>query len=202
MHSENNVGKGELSLSPKIAAEIIRRLAEDRSAAVDVVVRTVLAEVQRFEVIDLWEQQDVAVTYWVLMLTGVNQQAEMDIARELLVWQAFFSKEAARVACVQSSERTAFKHCSSHFSVHSYPTLLFSDRPDMQSFIRMDAGFLSILAAQEGTLQRFFARLHSMVEGGMSLQRIQDQMMAEAFYRGVKIAYKEIKGLVSIKIGP
>ena len=200
MSAARGGSKPPVVLTPAVASEIVRRLEADRSASLEAVVRTVIAETQRFAVIDLWEQ-DVAATYWVLMLTGVNQQSEMDIARELLIWQTFFAKESARVACVQSSERTAFRHCSSFFGVHSCPVLLLSDGPNMSSYIKIDAGLLTALSGQEGALQRFFARLQSMVEGGMPLQRVQDQMNAEAFYRGIKVAYKEIKGLVSITIG-
>jgi hypothetical protein len=86
--------------------------------------------------------------------------------------------------------------------VHNCPTLIFSDTPEMDSFIKVDAGLLAILAEEEGGLQRFLTKIHTLVESGKSLQQVRDVMLTEAFFRGLKVMLKEAKNLISITIGP
>jgi hypothetical protein len=169
---------------------------------VSALIQAILMDVRPLEILDLWEPREAALTYWILMLTGVNQSDELQIAGGILTWQAFLAKDSARVLCVQVSERDAFRCCSSQFDVHDCPTLIMSDLPDMSSFLKIEPDLLRSLASQPGELQRFLTRLHALAENGRSLEQLQQLMTAEAFWRGMKVVYKEIKGLISIKLSP
>jgi hypothetical protein len=191
---------------PASRANALRDLANRMVTAGDseiaTIIRTVLIETRTFDVIDLWEPREVALTYWVLMLTGVNQLHEMQIAKDLLAWQAFFSKDSARVLCVQSSERESFRCCSSRFTVHDCPTLVMSDSPEMKNNLKIEADLLKLLSSEPGELQRFLTRLQSLVENGRTIADLKEIMSAEAFWRGLKVVFKEVKGLVSVTLSP
>ncbi len=200
MRSRRNEPSRELAKLPHILEEIVTHLSAEEDAALRAAIQIAIQRTRPVEVIDLWEQQQVALTYWILLLTGVNQEDEMRIAKDLLAWQSFFAKDSARVLCVQSSEREAFRCCSRTFKVHNFPTLLLSDSPDMRTHIKIESGLLNSLSNQPGGLQSFFAKLQSMIENGMNLQQVQDKMTAETFWKGVQVVYKEIKSLISIQI--
>lgn len=196
----DDTGKDIIRL-PRAAVDLLDRLQITAEADLVAAIEIVLLQARPIEVVDLWEQRQAALTYWVLLLTGVNQEDEMRIAKDLLAWQSFFSKDSARVLCIQSSEREQFHCCSRAFNIHNFPTLIFSDSPDMHTYIRVEPGLLTSLSEQPGGLQTFFAKIQSMVENGMTLQQVQDKMVAETFWRGIKVVYKEVKGLVSIQVG-
>ena len=181
---------------------LVQRLQVDRDSELIALVRSILEEVRVRDIVDLWEPREAALTYWILMLTGVNQPDEMQLAKDLLSWQAFFSKDSARVLCVQSSERDSFRCCSAAFQVHDCPTLVMGDAPDMHSYLKIEADLLTSLIARPGELQRFLARLHALVQNGRNLEDLRDLMAAEGFWRGLKLVYKEVKGLISITLSP
>lgn len=193
-----------LALTNAQAAAIARRAGLDitNSPETLALVYEAVAEARRFDIIDLWEPQEAAAAYWVLMLSGVNQAAEIALARELLIWQAFSFKESARLTCVQSSDRKAFRACSSTFGIGACPALLLSDTPDMKNCVIIDSGVLKALAQSDGDLPRFLTQIQSMLENGSSLQDVRDQLQKESFYRGLKVAFKEMKGLISISLSP
>ncbi len=86
------------------------------------------------------------------------------------------------------------------FAVHNFPTLLFSDLPDMSSRIEISPDLLLSLAERPGGLQQFFAKTHSEVETGKTMTDIKDAMYAEAFWRGIGVVYHKIKDLLSITL--
>jgi hypothetical protein len=43
-------------------------------------------------------------------------------------------------------------------------------------------------------------KVQRLLENGTSLRAIRDMMIAEAFYRALKMAWKELKGLVTISL--
>jgi hypothetical protein len=182
-------------LSPHFA-----RLTPEEQSALEKAFKAALSESQDIQLADLWDRESPAMTYWILLMSGVNQPDEMKIAQDLLSWQAFFSKHSARVQCVQSSERVEFRLCSSEFDIADCPALILSDRPDMKSYIRLEAQLLFTLLAENGGLQRFLTRVHAHLENGRTLQDIDGLLASDKFWRGLKVAYKEVKGLVSISV--
>ncbi len=181
---------------------LARQLQIESNTQGSALIEAILLRVRTVDIVDLWVPREAALTYWILMLTGVNQIDEMQLAGDLLAWQAFFAKDSARVLCVQSSERDPFRCCSSRFQVHDCPTLVMSYSPDMKSYLKIEPNLLRALAGQSGEVQRFLARIHALAENGRSLEDLQQLMAAEAFWRGLKVVYKEIKGLISIKLSP
>jgi hypothetical protein len=179
---------------------ILSHLEQYDEATVRSAVQNALEVSRPVEVVDLWKRQEAATTYWILLLTGVNQEDEMRVAKDLLTWQAFFAKDSARVLCVQSSERDAFRCCAKAFAVHNFPTLFLSDSPDMIDRIEIPPDLLLSLAERPGGLQQFLAKTHSVVETGKTMTDIRDDMYAEAFWRGIGVVYREIKDLLSITV--
>jgi len=165
--------------------------------ALEELFKAALQEARTINVDDLWEEPELPVTYWVFLLSGVNQQEEKDIAIELLFWKAFLAKHSARVICIQSSDRKEFRCCSSIFGVVNCPTLIFSDNPEMNGFIKIDSQLLFRLVEQKGSLQRFLTKIHSLVENGHSISKVQVMLDNEKFWSSLKLVYKEVKTLIS-----
>lgn len=165
--------------------------------ALEELFKPALQEAHTINVDDLWEEPELPVTYWIFLLSGVNQQEEKDIANELLFWKEFLAKHSARVICIQSSDRKEFRCCSSIFGVVNCPTLIFSDNPDMNGFIKMDSQLLFKLGVQKGGLQRFFTKIHSLIENGHSISKVQVMLDNEKFWSSLKLIYKEAKTLIS-----
>ena len=165
--------------------------------ALEELFKPALQEACTINVDDLWKEPELPVTYWIFLLSGINQQEEKDIANELLSWKEFLAKHSARVICIQSSDRKEFRCCSSIFGVVNCPTLIFSDNPDMNGFIKMDSQLLFKLGEQKGGLQRFFTKIHSLVENGHSISKVQVMLYNEKFWSSLKLIYKEAKALIS-----
>jgi hypothetical protein len=192
--------KDKLIISEDSLQLLAERIQNNKGGDLGELVHAILLELSTLEIVDLWEPREAALTYWILLLSGANQTDEMKLASDLLTWQAFFAKDSARILCVQSSEREAFRCCSSTFDVHDCPTLIMSDSPDMNSYLRVEPDLLRRLTSSPGELQRFLTRLHALAENGRSLRQLSDLMAADAFWRGLKIVYNEVKGMVSIKL--
>jgi hypothetical protein len=180
----------------KLAVYLSQMEADDR-ALLEAIFQTALLEAHEIEVLDLWDHKEFPVSYWILLLTGVNQEEEMVIASALLSWQAFFAKHSARLLCIQSSERNEFRCCSSFFEIVNYPALIFSDSPDMENFVKIEPELLFNLATQKGGLQRFLAKLHSLIENTDTLSEIRAKLLTEKFWSALKIVYSEVKSFVS-----
>jgi hypothetical protein len=182
---------------PERLSSYLAQLKSDDRALLEAVFRAALLEPRELDVLDLWEQQELPITYWILLMTGVNQEEEMKVAQTLLSWNTFFSKHSARVLCIQSSERNEFRCCSASFDVVNCPTLLFSDSPEMESFVKVEPELLFALSGQPGGLQRFLTKVHSMVENGESLVGIKNMLLTEKFWSTLKLVYQEVKGFIS-----
>src|SRR3712207_5456171 len=97
---ESHKRSKQASLHPEVLAYLAKLQADER-AHLEALFQTTLSESRKLDIIDLWEQRELAVSFWILLTTGVNQDEEMDIARTLLFWKAFFAKDASLVRCVQ-----------------------------------------------------------------------------------------------------
>lgn len=159
-----------------------------------------LAEAQTVNFIDLWERRDLSFTYWVLLISGVNQAEEMEIASALLTWKHFFAKDAAMLLCIQSSERREFKCASAKFGAVDCPSLIISDSPEMDDFIELKSDLLFALQNSKGALQRFLTRIHQMMENGKPLDDVRASLWSEQFWTGIKVVYTEVKGLVGSSV--
>jgi hypothetical protein len=162
--------------------------------------QAVLAEAQALGFIDLWERRDLSCTYWVLLISGVNQPEEMEIASALLTWKHFFAKDSAMLLCIQSSERREFKCATAKFGAVNCPSLIVSDSPEMDEFIEMKSDLLFALQNSKGALQRFLTRIHQMIENGKSLDDVRASLWSEQFWAGIKVVYTEVKGLVGSSV--
>lgn len=184
---------------PENLSKYLEHMEADVRVALEELFQSALQEARNLEVFDLWEEPEFAVTYWILLLSGINQEEEKGVANELLFWKTFLAKHSARVICIQSSDRKEFRCCSSSFGVVNCPTLIFSDNPDMDSFVKVDSQLLFKLAEQNGGLQRFFTKIHSLIENGSSIYDVQIMLENEKFWSSLTLVYKEVKSLISFR---
>jgi hypothetical protein len=150
---------------------------------------------------DLWAPSEAATTYWVLLLSGLNQEDEVEIAQAMLLWQAFMAKDSAQLICLQSSERDSFKCCSSFFATHDCPVLIVSDSALMTPFVKIEGALLATLMSKKGNLQRFASTIHGVIDSGKTIEDVKGMLTTQKFWSNLKLVYKEIKDIVSIGIG-
>jgi TIR domain len=183
---------------PTNLSEFLAKLSlDDENAELVATITTAVQRMRPVEVVDLWEQEPSALTYWILLVTGVNQEDEVRVAKDLLAWHAFFSKNSARVLCIQSSDRESFQCCSRACGIYNFPTLIMSDRPDIQSFLKMEAPLLHDLVGRPGGLHSLFARMQSMVENGMALPDIHKELTAASTGGGNAVS-EDLRETISI----
>lgn len=180
--------------------DVLARLSREDREYIEILISTTLRDTDRLEVTDLWETGELASTFCVLVVSGTHQEDEMRIAQELLFWKAFVAKDSAVVRCVQTSERKEYRCCSGKFEIVNCPTLVFSDSPAMESFVKVEAGLLFNLAAQKNGIERFLNKVHSLIENGNNLTAIEKILQSEKFWTSLKLVYSEIKGIVSVSV--
>jgi hypothetical protein len=150
--------------------------------------------------IDVWNDPDLAVSHWILLITSANQPDEVAIADRLLAWREFCAKHSARMICIQSVEESDFNFCVNHFEVKEWPTLILGNGPQMQSFLRMGPQLLKHLTKNPGELERFLTAVHMRAVNGENFHKIEALLLKGNFWAGFKIVYDEIKGFFSFSI--
>ena len=191
-----------MSVDTKLPSKLINYISElekNGQSNMDVIL-SVLKKLEEIEVIDLWEDKELSVSYWILLINGINKKEEVDIAKKLLIWKSFFAKDSATVRCIQSSERRDFNFCACNFGIKTYPSLIIADSATMDSYICIDINLLIELDAVSNNLQAFFQKLHQHLENGGELKELKKEMKSEQFWSNLKIIYKEVKGLFTISL--
>src|SRR5947209_948132 len=140
------------ALLPPEYRSLLNQFEKAEREKIEAVFKKALLVARDFNISDLWEQPELAVTYWILLLSGVNQEEEMEIAQTLLIWKAFIAKDSALVLCVPHSDREQFRCCSAGFGAVKTPTLILSDSRDMYNYIKIDPQLLFTLAGKKGGL--------------------------------------------------
>lgn len=179
---------------------LLAQLRAEETTVLQELVSHLIDEVRQIDIVDVWDQDQSASTYWVLLMSGVDQPDEVASAKELLLWSSFFAKHSARVVCIQSSERALFKFCTRYFRVNNWPTLIFSDRPDMVPSISLDGQLLSHLSDSRGGIRKLLTELHALVESGKTIQEIANMLTTEKFWKHLKLVYSEVKNLLSVTV--
>jgi hypothetical protein len=80
-------------------------------------------------------------------MSSIDQPDEMDIAREMLTWEAFSAGGTAKVLCIPSSDPES-RLCSQAFEIVDFPSLIISNSPRMESHVRIGPTLLFNIAAQ------------------------------------------------------
>ncbi len=162
--------------------------------------RRTLLTLGPLQVVDLWEDAGRALTFWVLILNGADNEDERRIASSLCLWKQLAIKESARLLCIQTSDRRAFRLVCRRFNVDRCPALVMGDTPSMESFLTLDGRLLLDLSTKKGELARFVNRLHTMIENGSSLKSLGRQLGQEKFWKQARLAYQEVKSLFSVNL--
>jgi hypothetical protein len=198
--SGSKVPENELVLGP----EEIRRVDEILRRNQEALLRDALSAIRdaaRMRTLeDLWHRNNGAMSHWILILNGTTGEKEQFLAKEVLFWREVTGGPDARVRCVQSSERQEFAFCAKYFGVTGTPTLIVSDSPACQNALKIDGAVLSRLADTPGAFSQFMTSIHMRIISGSSLSEINDELKTQRFWEVVKIVYKEVKDLVSLKI--
>ena len=168
-------------------------------ATVKTLLQQVIQATSDITMSDLWEQPELAMTYWILLMSGTNQEEETDIAKALLCWKAFNAKDSAMVLCLTLAD-SSYQHCANQFKAVKTPTLIVSDTRDMYNHLAIDPNLLFKLMSTKGGFQRFVTELHLTIRTGNTIQDIKNQLRKERAWAGIKVFYTEAKSLISISI--
>ena len=107
-------------------------------------------------VVSLWPASRTSLSYWVLFVSGINRPDEMKIAEEILVWNAFLSKEVAQLVCAQSSEVFTFDLFYRRYGIKDMPCLMVSNEPSMRNAIVINSDTLRHMSNSDGDIQQFW----------------------------------------------
>jgi hypothetical protein len=187
---------------PLEVSTYLAKLEADERAHLEALFQTTLSHSQTMDVVDLWEQGELAVSFWILVTTGVNQDEEMKIATALLFWKAFFAQEAARVRCIQSSQRREFACCRSRVGTITCPTLIVGDSPNLEGFISVGPELLFRIASEPGCMHRFLTKLHHLIESGASLREVDEALRSSRLWNTMKLDFGTIRDMIPSAINP
>jgi hypothetical protein len=162
----------------------------------------VISDALKLDISDLWEQRELAMSYWLLLMTGVNQEEEIRIANALLLWKALLAKDGALVRCIQTSDRREFACCQSRFGPIDCPTLVISDSSNVESFVSVGPELLYELASSAGCLQRFLSRIHHSIETGASLRDVEAAIRGRTLWASLKLDFDTVKHSVASAVTP
>jgi hypothetical protein len=98
----------------KLPPDLQKRLDDTQEfdrATVNNLLYQALQAASEVTVSGLWEQPELAMTYWILLISGTNQEEETEIAKALLSWKAFNAKDSAMVLCLTLADN-AYKLCA------------------------------------------------------------------------------------------
>lgn len=191
-------GSTKKTLPPDIQRRLDDTKEFDRAAVVSLLELATRAA-REVTVSDLWEQPELAMTYWILLMSGTDQEEQAEIAKALLFWKFFNAKDSAMVLCLTLSDG-AYKMCADQFKAVKTPTLVMSDTRGMYNYIKIDPNLLFELVKTKGSFQRFITELHLTIQLGDTIQAIKSQLRKERVWAGVKILYSEAKSITSISV--
>jgi hypothetical protein len=196
MVNQESIGHLSTELS-----DLLRNLEAEKRAKVEALFETALGVARERRIIDLWEQPELASTYWILLISGINEQAEVRVAETLLKWKAFFAKDSTALLCVQSSDRDIFRCCSTTFKIRGYPTLLLGKSSDMLDYIKFDPQIVLTLAAHTGSLQRFLTTVQDIVENGGTLDEVSMLLREGRFWSDLQLAPADVIDFITHSAG-
>jgi hypothetical protein len=170
-------------------SKLCNKLVEYENARMRTLFESILLESKQIDTINLWEQNELAISYWILLLNGIDQEEEKQIAMTLLQWKEFYAKHLALVRCLQSSD-IEFSLYSSRFQIDQFPSLILSDSPIMQNVIVFDP----LEFNKKGkNFRTFLTRINQMILNGKKLCEIERGLQQEKAWCGIKLVYKELK---------
>lgn len=172
----------------------------EREPAREEIVQAVLARVSNPTLEDEFRSHISAVSYWVLLSSGVNQADERLIAERLLLWHAFFARHDARVLCLQITD-DVFQDCMRRFAIPECPALIISDRASFDRFVGLGRHSLARLMEPPDQLQRFLNNVHMKLLLQGSVAEIERQFRMDGFKEFFRIGWNELKDLVSVRLG-
>ena len=184
-------------IPPELSA-LIQSLKTEQRAKVEALFETALASARQRRIADLWEQPELSSSYWILLVSGMDEAAEIDIADVILKWKAFFVRDSASVLSFQSSDREAFRCCAKAFEIVACPALILGHSPDMLEYLRFERRLLCSLRAQRNALHRFLTSLQILLERTGSLSEVREQLSADQFWADLGLVPSDAKALVSI----
>jgi nucleotide-binding universal stress UspA family protein len=173
----------QLRDAPQELSTLLATLEAKARAQVEALFETALNNASQLKrVVDFWDQPDLSVSFWALLVSGINDEVELRIADTILRWKGFYVRETASLICVQSSERSMFKCCANTFDLNRFPALVLGDSPEMIQYITFHGQLLTSLAALPGALHRFLTHVHSYLDNGKSLAYVAGQLGTPRFW--------------------
>ena len=139
--------------------KLLSNLDDDTQTALQEYIRQSVQELTNPKIEDIWFNHDSSISYWLLMINGVDNKDEAKMASELLFWKEFQAGDDANIRCIQSSDRRINKFCVEHFNVLNPPVLLFSTEPTFKNTIKIDSGLLTELIKDNNKLRKFVSKV-------------------------------------------
>ncbi len=149
---------------------------------------------------DIWFNDMQPYSYWVLLISGLNDSKEKELAHTILTWSELKGKNQAMVRCIQSSDQDRFDFCNSYFENSNYPVLFISNEFDFKTTIKIKSQTLMKLHSKENEFERFLVKIHSLLRAKQDVKEVQKNLDKASFWEMFKVGFKEAKSLFSITI--
>lgn len=188
--------KGKVSLPPAILA----RLRDEEQRLLTETIAELVRRAREVDVIDVWNTSSLVSSYWVLLMSGPDQEDEIKLATDLLRWHHFSARAFSQVVCLSPAETRLFTLLTSRFAVSKLPTLLLSIEPAMERVVRVEPALLHELSEARGGFRKVLSEIQVIVNNSEGLEAVAAHLQREEFLRQFKRAYKELKSLVSISM--
>lgn len=149
---------------------------------------------------DIWYSNENAISYWLLVINGIDNSTEAKIAKDLLFWRECFVGDDAQVRCIHSPDKEINKFCTKYFKIDSAPTLIFSRDKNFTDTIKIGSGLIAELAKGENSFRDFVSEIHREVIMGKSINQINKNLKSDKFWNKMKLVYGEVKSFVTVNI--
>jgi hypothetical protein len=187
---------------PSIVSDYLSRLEANAKAETEAIIERAISDALHLDIPDLWDQRELATSYWILLMTGGNQEEEMSIATAILTWKAFLAKDFALVRCIQTSDTREFACCQSRIGLIQCPTLVLSNSLNVESFISLGPELLFKLNSILGCMHRFLTAVHQLIVSERSLREVDALIRTDRFWSTIRLDHRGLQESVLSAIIP
>lgn len=155
-----------------------------------------IGEVKRPTIENIWIDDDSIISYWIVLINGINNNDEIELVKKILFWKEFFSETTAKIRCLQSSNHKLFNLCLKEFKIDSSPAIICSNTPGFEDRIIVDTTMLNKIIKEEYGIQTLLNKIHHKLVLGNEVITIQNEIGSLKFWR-VFERVSELKEMIS-----
>ena len=155
-----------------------------------------IGEIKKPSIENIWIDDDSIISYWIILINGINNTAEIELVKKILFWKEFFSDTTAKIRCLQSSNHKLFNLCLKEFNIESSPAIICSNTSNFEDKIIVDTSMLIKTQKEEYGIQTLLNKIHHKLVLGDEVLKIQKEIASIKFWR-IFERVSELKEMIS-----